>query len=130
MIPLKNRISILIRKHFFPTNQKIFNTLPGDVFLVSYPRSGNTWMRYLLASLLEPDLEWNINSISRLIPDLHDKWPDDYLKPSPRVIKSHFPYQKAYKKVIYPYRDGRDVAISHYDYQKRFRVMTNRSIFF
>src|SRR5437016_13045920 len=29
--------------------------LPNDVFLVSYPRSGNTWIRFLIGNLACPD---------------------------------------------------------------------------
>src|SRR5438552_14985380 len=29
---------------------------PNDVFLVSYPRSGNTWIRFLIGNLAYPDV--------------------------------------------------------------------------
>ncbi|MFZ3187228.1 MAG: hypothetical protein WA180_02085, partial [Candidatus Sulfotelmatobacter sp.] len=29
--------------------------LPGDVFIVSYPKSGNTWTRFLLGNLIYQD---------------------------------------------------------------------------
>jgi hypothetical protein len=75
----------------------------------------------MLSNLIMPEEDWNIETIARVIPDIHDKWPENYLNIYPRIIKSHFPYQKAYYRVIYIYRDGRDVAISYYDYLNKVR---------
>jgi estrone sulfotransferase len=115
----KSRLSRAYRLHVRPHNLKDFSALPTDIFLVSYPRSGNTWMRYMLANLLEPEQEWNIQTINRIVPDIHKKWPEDYIERTPRIIKSHFPYQEIYRNVIYLFRDGRDVAVSYYDYLKK-----------
>lgn len=125
MFRLKNRLSILIRRSILRSNRKQFESLPDDVYLVSYPRSGNTWMRYMLANLIKPGEDWNINTISQVIPDLHKKWPDAYIEPSPRIIKSHFIYQGAYRRVIYLFRDGRDVAISYFDFLKKVHGYRN-----
>lgn len=84
-----------------------------DTFLVSYPRSGNTWMRYLLANLLKPGNRWHIKNINEVVPDIYQV--DISSHPRPRIIKSHEPYSGNYPKVIYMYRDGRDVAVSYYD---------------
>ncbi len=96
-----------------------FQPRPDDVFLVSYPRSGNTWMRYLLANLLEPQGEWHIENIGRVIPDIHETWPAEWIPRRPRILKSHYPYRAQYRKVIYLYRDGRDVAISYHHFLVR-----------
>ena len=71
-----------------------------DIFLVSYPRSGNTWMRCLLANLLEPDQKWNITNLARVVPDIHEPWPQDWLPRRPRLLKSHLPYHADYGRVI------------------------------
>lgn len=84
-----------------------------DTFLVSYPRSGNTWMRYLLANVLNPWNEWHIKNINEVVPDIYQVDISSY--PRPRIIKSHEPYSGNYPRVIYIYRDGRDVAVSYYD---------------
>lgn len=47
-----------------------FPVYPDDRFLVSYPRSGNTWTRFLIANLLSPDLEVSFLNIDHLIPDV------------------------------------------------------------
>lgn len=94
---------------------------PRDVFLVSYPRSGNTWMRYLLANLLYPEVDWSIDNLSQVVPDIHEKIPESLIQTDPRIIKSHSPYQANYLKVVYMYRDGRDVAVSFYDRMSKLR---------
>ena len=52
---------------------------PSDVFLVSYPRSGNTWFRFLVANALHPETEVSFASIPRLVPDIYDL-PDSALR--------------------------------------------------
>jgi hypothetical protein len=92
---------------------------PDDVFLVSYPRSGNTWARQMIAILKNPGLDLTKEQI-------HDYVPDPYYKPAamgfvarPRVIKSHEPYTPDYPRVIYIYRDGRDCMVSWYDMETK-----------
>jgi estrone sulfotransferase len=84
-----------------------------NIYLVSYPRSGNTWMRYLLANIINPDESWHIDNINNIVPDMYQV--DITLYEKPTIIKSHEPYTDTYSKVIYMYRDGRDVAISYYN---------------
>lgn len=93
--------------------------LEDDTFLVSYPRSGNTWMRFLIANLKQPDGELTYQDLNNLVPDLYAQR-DLSECIVPRVIKSHEPYNKRYPRVVYVYRDGRDVAISYYFYQKKY----------
>lgn len=94
---------------------------PDDVFLVSYPRSGNSWLRYMLANLFHPTLEWNVNNLNRAIPDLHQQLTDNFIDSHPRIFKSHCSYRGDYSRVIYLYRDGRDVSLSYYDLKKKVR---------
>jgi estrone sulfotransferase len=78
-------------------------------------------MRYLLANLLLPGEEWNITNIGRVIPDLHEDAPTNPVPTQPRILKSHKPFRPEYARVIYLYRDGRDVALSYYDFHKKLR---------
>jgi len=91
-----------------------------DVFLVSYPRSGNTWVRFLLANLLSYSEGTPVDfySVHRFIPDLEvrDQWGLLSTLPSPRIIKSHTPHRPAFAQVIYLVRDGRDVYASYHDF--------------
>lgn len=94
----------------------------SDSFLVSYPRSGNTWLRYLLANLLYPEYEWNIENLNKAVPDLHQcDGLEKKEKMGTRVIKSHHAFQGNYPRVIYLYRDLRDISLSYYDMQTKLR---------
>ena len=43
---------------------------PSDCFVVSWPRSGNTWLRYLLSYALRPDQEWDLSAIEQWMPTI------------------------------------------------------------
>ena len=95
---------------------------PDDVFLVSFPKSGNTWTRFLLGNLIYPDEPVGFANIERIVPDIATFPRADFrnLKP-PRVIKSHHCFDPRYPRVIYLVRDPRDVAVSLYHYAKKVR---------
>jgi hypothetical protein len=97
---------------------------PEDTFLVSYPRSGNTWTRFLLANFVHPDANVTLVTSDRLIPNV-DGQSKRYFKqmPCPRIIKSHYPFHPSYKRVIYVVRDPRDVVLSQYHYQIKRGVL-------
>jgi hypothetical protein len=96
--------------------------LPDDTFLVSYPKSGNTWTRVLIANLLSPDRPADFRAINRLVPDPSSETKRHFSRmPRPRVIKSHFVFDPRYPRVIYIVRDPRDVVISEYHYQRKTR---------
>jgi len=92
-----------------------------DTYLISYPRSGNTWMRHLIANIKRPGNEWNHSNINKVVPDMYQVRDqlDGYARP--RIIKSHEAYQPQYPRVLYLYRDGRDVAVSYHNHQQTTR---------
>jgi Sulfotransferase domain len=95
---------------------------PDDTFIVSYPRSGNTWTRFLVANLLHPDAPATFANIERLIPDAEAQ-SNSYMRRArgPRIIKTHSYLDPRYPRVIYIVRDPRDVAVSYYDFSRKYR---------
>jgi len=89
----------------------------SDVFFASYPRSGSTWLRFLLFDSLvgEPSA---FNTVNQAIPDvkLH-KEGMTLLPGGGRLIKTHEVYHPEYCRAVYLVRDPRDVALSEYAYQ-------------
>jgi hypothetical protein len=99
-----------------------FQIFPDDTFLVSYPRSGNVWIRFLVANLLHPGVEVRFSNIERLVPDTHSQSSRAIKKtPRPRFIKSHQYFDHRYGRVIYIVRDPRDIILSYYQFQKKYR---------
>jgi hypothetical protein len=100
---------------------------PDDTFIVSYPRSGNTWTRFLVANLLYPQAAASFANIERLVPDAEAQ-SSIYMRgiPSPRTIKSHSYFDPRYPRVIYIVRDPRDVALSYYDFSRKYRHIEDR----
>jgi hypothetical protein len=91
---------------------------PDDVFIVSYPKSGNTWMRFLIGNYLTGN-ECSFENCHRITPDIHMN-PDRCREiDRPRFIKSHAPFQPQYPKVIYIVRDPRDIAVSYFRYRQK-----------
>lgn len=92
---------------------------PDDVFVVSYPRSGNTWVRFLIANLVKQDTDEIVDFYSsvKYIPEVgrHNSIIESLCRP--RLMKSHAPYQSGYPNVVYIVRDGRDVYVSFYHHR-------------
>jgi hypothetical protein len=98
--------------------------LPDDVFIVSYPKSGNTWTRFLIGNLIHPQSPVDFSNINLIIPD-----PEGLSKrqlarmPRPRYIKSHQYFDPRYPKIIYVVRDPRDVALSQYHFHRKRNLL-------
>jgi len=86
-----------------------------DVFVVSYPRSGNTWTRFLISNLLYQDESVTFSNIETRIPEIYFN-SDRQMRqlPRPRILKSHECFDPRYPRTIYIVRDPRDVAVSFY----------------
>ena len=95
---------------------------PEDVFLASYPRSGSTWLRFLLTHAL--GYETDYENIRRMIPPVgRQSQARARLPDGGRLIKSHerrdFPHGGRCRRAVYLLRDGRDVAVSYYFFSQR-----------
>ncbi len=89
---------------------------PDDVFIVSYPKSGNTWVRFILANLLAPGEKITFRNIDNYVPDIYRCAATLEDRQGRRYIKSHHPSYDLYPKLIYLFRDGRDALVSYYQY--------------
>lgn len=98
-----------------------------EYFLISYPKSGNTWLRFLIANLLKKDeMVITLKNVGDFVPDVHvqeqrEKISDknsDFLSHPKKFVKTHDEYVPFYedKKVIYIVRDGRDTINSYFHY--------------
>jgi sulfotransferase family protein len=101
-----------------------FESRPDDIFIVTYPRSGTTWMQMILYQLAT-DGNMNLSHISQFCPFLERVFTKRgiTLLPSPRVFKTHLTYRwipKSHGKYIYVARDGRDVAVSYFHFYKTY----------
>jgi len=104
-----------------------FAVFPDDTLVVSYPRSGNTWTRFLIANLVHPEKTITFANIESLIPDTSSISSRALKRISrPRIIKSHDYFDHRYPKVIYIVRDPRDVALSYYDFQRKYRHIEDK----
>lgn len=104
----------------YQENQKFFKQ--NDVFLASFPRSGNTWMRLLLSDLILQIQGFSTDTGGNIIPDVYrvdiEEWnQDSRINQLPfRIIKTHELYQEEYRKVIYIFRKPADSLSSLYHY--------------
>ena len=117
----------MFRKLFYSFGNEIFPVssefVPNekDVMLVSYPKSGNTWVRALISTIIKPNSTFA--EMDGLIPDIYRSnnriLRKAYIFPcGGRMIKSHESFKSTYKNVIYVMRNPKDVCASYYYYLK------------
>jgi hypothetical protein len=98
-----------------------------DIFVVGHPKSGNTWVAYMLAVFLKNDREGHVTlaNIGEHAPGIHgrdsiiEKYPT--LR-DPRVFRNEWPvFPNLYPRSIYLLRDPRAVLLSYFHmYQTMF----------
>jgi hypothetical protein len=115
-----------LRRHLYFME---FEERADDVYIVTFLKSGTTWMQVIVYNLLT-DGNMDFEHIYDVSP-----WPSNQAfkgqnaekinaLPSPRILKFHDPYEEfdeqMKNKIIYVYRDGKDVAVSLYHHNKNY----------
>lgn len=124
---LKRKINLLLDKplRIDVADQNREKLAANDIILLSYPRSGNTWTRYLLADLIlqshgfETTTDLPIN-FANIIPTTYSqdisKEIDSSLNLPYRIVKSHHFQDLGSRKCIYVFRRAEDVLCSYYHF--------------
>jgi len=92
-----------------------------DAFAGEYPKSGITWLRFLLYEVLTlKPATWP--DVNRVIIDRSFAGP--VFPNGGRMIPTHEPYRSEYRKAVYLVRDARDVVLSEYTFEKALGLFT------
>jgi len=96
----------------------------GFIWIASYPKSGNTWVRFLVCNLVF-GVQDSAAELNRLAPDIHELGAVPALPEQPVLMKTHFPSTAALALgaetagAIYVVRNPGDVMLSNYHYSRR-----------
>lgn len=114
---LRSRIQYLLG---FGYNGRKLKAFDDDLYIVAYPKSGNTWLNFLIGyirnkKINEGDLDFD--NLEEVVADIYFNSALHLKKMRrPRILKSHEAFLGKYKKVIYIVRDPRSVAISYFKF--------------
>lgn len=100
----------------------------NDVFLASYPRSGNTLLRFPLGELLS-HVPCSFENVQRFVPEIGvhgDAFP--LLSGGGRLIKTHERYRAQYRRAIYIVRDVRDVLLSSFERESAMGLLPDSDL--
>lgn len=121
MSKLKNILQSILKNKIKMECDKVGRNLDirsDDIYLVAYPKSGVTWLTFLVAYLTSNGMaNLDFDNVEDKVADIYSNSQEKLSAlPGPRILKSHEYFDPRYKKVIYLVRDPRDVAISYYHY--------------
>ncbi|XP_010939140.1 flavonol 3-sulfotransferase-like [Elaeis guineensis] len=115
--------------------QQHFKACPSDLFLMSYPKSGTTWLKALAFATINRN-RYQLANHPLLSHNPHDCIPVidvDFASriegmPSPRILQSHCPFsllpdsiKGSDCRIIYVCRDAKDVMVSDWFFTNRLR---------
>lgn len=93
---------------------------PDDTFLVGHPKSGNTWLAFMIAVMAvgeEHADEVNVKNVGTFVPTIHGQELLVSRLPlsSPRTFRNEWPVLgDLYPRTLYLVRDPRSVLVSYY----------------
>lgn len=139
-----SRLIKKIDRHFHPSyiyalqpdhellieNRKLLSS--KDILLLSYPRSGNTWLRRLLAnSILEAQHNFSDVPFEIVVPSIYTQSLNPpclhaYQDICPRIVKSHEHRDAKRHKTIYLLRNPVDTLVSWYHFVTGAPKLRNR----
>lgn len=112
--------------------------------MVEFPKSGITWLSFIIANLVNDissaEVDVNFFNIIDFVPDIHmcsieHREPTGRF-PGYRILKSHSEVNPLYCKVVYLWRDPGDVLLSYYRmnvglgiYKKSFSSFVKSQVF-
>ncbi|XP_058029311.1 amine sulfotransferase-like [Ahaetulla prasina] len=125
-----------LMKHDFLETVEDFEIRDSDIFIDTYPKSGTVWTQNIVCLIL---YEGHRNGTENICITHRCAFLEYKLynlnitqMPSPRVIISHLPYYLVPKKlrakkgkVIYVYRNPKDIFVSFFHYIKSFKAEDN-----
>jgi hypothetical protein len=126
---------VVMPPYITPARYRLSRTLetrPGDVCYTSYPKSGSTWLAHVLVRLLNGGEVPADKTLRDCLHWIASSWTYPRSReeldalPSPRILKSHMPYQMAVGgtpseapcKYLYIARNPKDVAVSYYYFER------------
>ena len=96
------------------TSGRLATIHPDDRMIVSYPRSGNTWLGFMLTNLIHANNPTRFSNLEERRPNIHRHSDHDLLRVArPRLLKSHEVFDPRYQRVLYLVRDPQDVVVSY-----------------
>lgn len=118
--PVSNRLAKLGSTTTLQLLHGIDQILQDDIYVASYPRSGNTWTRFILAYLIHGTNDTlDSRSIDTIVPDVYYSVNRINQQTSRRLIKIHEPVLDACPRVIYVHRDYREALVSYWHFMRR-----------
>ena len=101
----------------------------SDIILASFPKSGNTWMRFIWANMVSlkelGGREINFHNITHEVGAEYDSYSYGNVEYEslPRLVKTHREYDDRFKvnRSIYLVRNPADTLLSFYDYKRNHK---------
>ncbi|KAL1421605.1 hypothetical protein MTO96_022975 [Rhipicephalus appendiculatus] len=126
--PLTRMIEGMQWSYYYPEpyvrSALAYQPLPGDVFIVSYPKCGTTWLQYLVYGIYSGGFPpQSMQQFSRSMPFLERQGAEhSVLKSRPVAIKTHLPRDKQpyspQARYLYITRNPFDCCVSYYYHTK------------